>query len=246
VLHLLGPSPEDHGCWNWDGSTLTITEPNCVVDAIDNPGMIDVQAPNATISRTRVTNTVDLGPYPTSLDTHLGVAVNWDNKNGNGLLIEDSEITGAEYCIAGSGFTLERVNAYGCAHEVQIILGGPVHIFDSWLHDSVGTPDAHTDVIQSVGAGNIVIRHNTLALGDAPGAFATISLMDDSGCGNVIDDNWLDSGGWAIGVQTADGCSTEVTNNRFGRNSAYGLLYEVTPIVQSNNVWVDTGEGIQL
>jgi hypothetical protein len=210
---------------------------------VDNPGSIDVEATNATISRSRVTNTRG-GTYPTNTGKYFTISVNWNSRNADGLVVKDSELSGAEYCIGGSGFTLQRVNAHGCAHEVQAVNGSPITITDSWLHDSVGTSDAHTDVIQSVGAGGITIRHNTMALGNPPGAFATISLMDNSGCGNVIDGNWLDSGGWTVGVQTGSGCTTQVTNNRFGRSAVYGLMYKVTPIVQSGNVWNDTGVAI--
>lgn len=244
TLRVLDGTSEDHGCWAWTGYYLNINGADCVVDGVYVPGEVKVYGARATIRNSRMFNVIG-GSYPGNTGKFMTVAVNW-TWNGASLTLEDSEVAGSEYCIAGYSFTILRSEMTGCAHEVQAT-GPGITILNSWLHGSVGTADAHTDVIQSVRAGGIVLRGNTWELGSPPGAFATISLMDDSGCGNVIDGNWIHGQGWwLIGVQTASGCSTQVTNNRLGRDVAGGSCYCVTPVVQSGNVWDDTGEPVTI
>jgi hypothetical protein len=234
---------EDHGCWSWTGTDVHINGNDCTVDGYFVPGGLVVYGARAVVKNTRVHNTVG-GAYPNNVNNHFVTQINW-TWNGASLTFQDSEMAGSEYCIGGYGFTILRSELASCNHLVQAV-GPNIVVRDSWLHGLVGTPDAHSDNIQSVGSSGMQVIHNTIEMGEVPGKVAVLSLGDSTGCGTVVDGNWLNGGAWTVLVDTATGCPTQVTNNRFGRDYVFSPGRIVTPIVQSGNVWDDTGAPVVL
>lgn len=238
-------APEDNGSWDWNGTDVHINDDNVTLDGLMIPGAVSVYGANATISNCRIVNNVG-GAYPGNVDNHFVVVVNW-TWSGASVTIQDTEISGSEYGVAGYGFTLLRVDIHGCCHCVQPV-GPDIVVQDSWLHDNVGTEDAHTDVIQSVGSSGMQIVHNTLEMpDDVPGPVAVISLGDSTGGGTVVDSNWISGGQWGVLNDIVGTPITVVTNNRFTRGSFLVSPGRIeTPITQSGNVYDDNDEPLTL
>jgi hypothetical protein len=197
-----------------------------------------ISANNVVIRNSRIHNTFE-GGYPANVKDYFAVQFDWLNDRYKNLVIEDSELSGAEYCVALTNFTLIRVNAHGCAHEAQ--LGRNVLIQDSWLHDSNATPDAHVDVVQGTNCADIHIMHSVLV--NPPtvnNQFAIVFFLDCRG-GNLVQASWLDGGNFTVAGNTTDGSMLTLSNNRLGVRYHYGLADITTPFAQSGNVWDVSG-----
>jgi hypothetical protein len=123
-----------------------------------------------------------------------------------GLVIEDSEIVGTSQfdCQEGmssGNYTARRVYVHNCQDGFKA--GSNTTIADSYVHDllrydkgdGVGT---HNDGIQTLGASNVTIRHNTIKLSDTPGANACIQFnnVDGENSAWLIENNLFDGGGF--------------------------------------------------
>ncbi|MGV9387395.1 DUF4082 domain-containing protein [Nonomuraea sp. NPDC003707] len=232
---------------NQDGD-FVITKSG-VIDGKDIRGCVIVKAPNVTIKRSKITCTgyFNIRLYP---------------KSGN-FLLEDVEVDGsgeannAAFVDDGNGpVIMRRVNM----HDVS---DGPhpgEHwlIEDSYLHSLTRCAKCHNDTIQSAGAADVVVRHNTLenmagTYGPEGGMNAVVRIATEQGPvkGFVVENNLLAGGNFAVQVRSqGNGAPTgvKIVNNRIGKGTTpdkqpyprWGTPFDfdgVPSVIQTGNVW---------
>jgi len=164
---------------------------------------------------------------------------------GANLVIQDTEINGqgkGNPAVAYNKYTLLRVNIWNVA-EGPRISGGNVTIQDSYIHHLVQVGTNHTDVIQSTGGSNIVLRHNSLlAYNPTSGLIGNASFQfgeEESAIRNcVVENNYMDGGNFTVngGGGGTTGAACSFSNNKFGHNHRYGIVGNLGPA----SVWGST------
>ncbi|MGV8968799.1 MAG: hypothetical protein ACOH2F_21270 [Cellulomonas sp.] len=209
--------------------SITVTKAGTVIDGLLITGTVTVSADNVVIKNTRIMNT---GSIPI-------------RNNGANLTVMDTEINGqgkGNPAVAYNKYTLLRVNIWNVA-EGPRISGSNVTIQDSFIHNLVQVGSNHTDVIQSTGGSNIVLRHNTLLVynpisgmkGNASFQFGEENSVIRS-C--LVENNYMDGGNYTVngGGGGTTGAACTFNNNKFGHNFRYGIKAHVG----SNSVWAGT------
>jgi len=227
------------------GTTLTpmgatrITTPGQVIDGRDITGSVSIDAPGVVIKNSRI----------------HGSDANGVNVFSGDVTIYDSEISGFENAIAFGSWKAYRVNIHNTYGD-GVKLGDNVTLQDSWIHDLTPADGAHADGGQMQdGIRNLVVRHNVIDVSAASEANSALFLAPDFGPSTpgpvLITDNWLDGGNFTLFC--VDGGNGQfvvgnitITNNRFGHRGKYGAAQVNVPILQSGNVWGDTGAGLRL
>jgi hypothetical protein len=155
--------------------------------------------------------------------------------------------------------TLTGLNIHDVVDGVKAF--NNVTIKDSYIHhlsyfsDTGGGDDTHNDAVQTYeGNRNVLIQHNTLALGRKDNAAYQVTQDNGGVSTNLrIQDNWLDGGGCTLNFAHKGGptpmTGIHVVNNRFGRNTSFSncpiLVSTKTELsTNSGNVWADTGKPI--
>jgi len=211
-------------------------------------GSIVVTAPNVTIRNVKLV--VD--------DPYFGISAknggDWDNDQAN-LLVDHVEIDmngniGLKG-IAFNGYTLQRSYIHDgadCAHfssnvtiEDSFCVVGPDADGDGWP-DSKAFCDTleHLDGIQTNGAANAVIRHNTVR---NPCSQTSDVALFGSVRNITIDDNLLAGGGYSLYCGSPTATKVVVSNNRFARtwhprSGRWGRMAHCdTGIALSGNKW---------
>jgi hypothetical protein len=188
---------------------ITVSTPGAVIDGVDAP-WISVDAPNVTIRNSLI----------------RGGIIN----RRTGLLVEDSTIDGNDgTAIVDADYTARRLEVTGTENAFQA--GDNVTLEDNWVHDLDTSGDAHTDGIQfSGGAGNIVIRHNTIdPVPDSVDATSAIIMHTGGGAQNHdvrIEDNLLDGTGASVALY----CPRQNASNIFinGNRMLKGVFGDYT------------------
>jgi len=209
--------------------SLTITTPGAVIDGLLITGTVTVSADNVTIKNSRIMNT---GAIPV-------------RNNGANLVIQDTEINGqgkGNPAVAYNKYTLLRVNIWNVA-EGPRISGGSVTIQDSYIHNLVQVGSNHTDVIQSTGGSNIVLRHNTLlAYNPTSGIKGNASFQFGEENGTirncVVENNYMNGGNYTVngGGGGTTGAACAFSNNKFGHDFRYGVKAHIG----TNSSWAGT------
>jgi hypothetical protein len=232
----------------------TYSSPGQVVSGLDIHGFVRVTAKNVTIK-----NSIIRGGTPKCNSAVLQIS------SSGSAIVEDTEInpTNPTACLDGvwaTNVTLLRVNIYGSVDGVKA--GDNTVVQDSWIHDlswfasdpNQGGGPTHNDDVQTYeGNEHIVLRHNNMSPG--PKGNAAYQVTQDGGQVSTdlhVEGNWLDGGGCTLNFSAKGGptpmTGIYVTNNRFGRNSAYQcpILLSTQTILSQNsgNVWDDTGAPI--
>lgn len=195
------------------GVTLTsdaefqINTPGAVIDGKDIQGCVSIKANNVTIKRSRV-----------RCDSYFPIRV-YDGFHG--ALIEDTEVDGlnsgaTNAAIGFDGYTARRVNVHGVGDGPH--MGDNVVIEDSYVHDLASCDICHNDTIQSSGALNVVLRHNTF-INDAEGKNAVVRIATEQGDSHnfVVENNLLAGGNYAVQVRSQGNGfpqGVQVLNNR--------------------------------
>ncbi len=167
--------------------------------------------------------------------------------NGNtGIVIEDGEITAPQgaTCLYGGGFTARRLHIHDC-WEDGIKTTSNVLVEYSFV-EKLGLKGGHTDGNQTIGGSNITFRYNNIFMpvNNSPYRSNANFMLEKSISNFVIDHNWLNGGNHTINTSNITSTvDVAVTNNRFGRDYAYGLKNGSFP-VWTGNVWDDTGDPI--
>lgn len=188
----------------------------------------------------------------------------WNLLNDSGaglrLRIEDCEFDaqdnlGADACINVSDCTMLRCNLHG-APDVMKFNGSNSLIQDCYLHDPIiGGEDPHGDGMQTLGATNVTIRHNTIIMTDLDATSCIIMGEDGIDLRNITIENNLVGGanvciygGYEDGVSDPDFVSNiQVINNWVttqvvSTGSGSGIIFTACdpPIVTlSGNRWYD-------
>lgn len=215
--------------------SITVADAGAVVENLDVTGNITVLADDVTIRNVRITS-----------DDYYPIRY-FDNDN-RGLVVEDTEIIGTSgdvtSGIAFAHYTARRVNVHGSADGLKA--DEDVRIEDSWIHDLSNGPDEHNDAVQSTGGKGVTIVHSVLE-----GASNAAVQTGDEGAATedlTLRCNWLSGGGYTLNIRGSGATvprNTQVIDNRFGRDSAYGpwTFDDPAPTV-TGNVWDDDGTPI--
>jgi hypothetical protein len=231
---------------------VTVTQDGTTIDAEDIHGFLVIAASHVRITRCFVRGGV-------ATQNGDGIRV----KSGTDILIEDTEVAiehPSAYLdgIAGSNFTVRRVNVHGGVDGMKV--GSNSVVECSYIHDessfasdpNQGGGPTHNDAIQILEGTNIHITGNRLVAGKDQNS--AIQVTQDFGTVSdlTIDGNWADGGGCTFNISHKGAASLTgvyVTNNRFGRNSFYGcpiLRSLETTLVATNNVYDDDGSAVPI
>jgi hypothetical protein len=210
---------------------VTLSTPGQVYQGHEVHGCITVSAANVTIRNVRVT-----GDCGYSIDTERGPAY-----DTGPTTIEHVEIAcpAGKTAIGEKHLVVRFVNIHGCENGFD--LDGFTTITDSWLHDLLQNPDAHTDGIQTThGSSNIVVQHNVI---DSRGDTTSAIITDpDNGTTNVtISGNILAGGSYTLYCRN-NSTGWSVTNNRFVMG-AYGYTDSCDAVPAWSGNVVDSTNG---
>jgi hypothetical protein len=217
-------------------SGTTISKDGTVIDGAEIRGGVTVTARNVVIRRSRISGSGFWGVYV----------------RGGSLTLEDTTVSGFDNSVMGDNYTATRVEVTK-ANDDGFKIGNDVTIQDSWCHDLVVVPGAHSDCgqVQS-GIRNAFVRRNWFDVGSGDGN-AALFLAPDLGPTTagplVVENNVL--GGGNFTVQCVDGGDgkyliTDITirNNSFLPNSRFGPLRVNVKAVISGNTMKDTQRAI--
>lgn len=220
---------------NSDGD-FVITKPG-VVDAKHIEGCVLVRARNVTIKRSLISGCrsyFNIRLMTGSANFRLeDVEVDGNDFNGqNAALVDD-----------GAGpVTVLRMDMHHVADGPHP--GEDVLIEDSYIHDLYGCQICHNDTIQSAGARNVVLRHNTL-VNHASGRNAVVRIATEQGPVNqfLMENNLLSGGNYAVQVREQGNGAPEgvvIRNNRIVRDQRFGP-FDFIPdnVSRSGNIWDD-------
>jgi len=210
--------------------SLTITQDGAVVSDLDINGCVTVQAVNVVISDVRI-----------RCSSTYGINV----KSGS-VTVQYSELdgTGAVHvAVLGSNYTLSHVNIHDIEDGPR--LGSNVTIEDSYIHDLFRTATSHNDAMQTTGATNITIRHNSIipaTNGDPMNAAIMIGSEFNPLRDMLIEGNYLNGGNYTILARSdLDGNNIVVRNNAFGHDYRYGTYRGATGMsMDTSNIYADT------
>ena len=256
--HTPGPRTGKPGAGNTGvvaGTQLTVVSGNQtfsatgqVISGKDFHGYVKVTGSNITFK-----DCIFRGGTPTGNNALL------DTEAATNTVVEDSEFVPLHPAATIDGIwtkntSLYRVNIHGTVDGMKA--GSNTLLQDSYIHDTSwfasdpnqGGGSTHNDGVQAFdGVNGITLRHNTIDLSTSKDPNAA---LQDSASNVTVDDNWLDGGGCILNFadhgHSLPGLS--VTNNRFGRHSAYQcpiLLSNLLSLAHnSGNVWADTATPI--
>ncbi|WP_132114541.1 hypothetical protein [Actinocrispum wychmicini] len=169
-----------------------INTAGAVIDGKDIQGCVSIKANNVTIKRSRV-----------RCDSYFPIRV-YDGFKG--AVIEDTEIDGmnsgtTNAAIGFDGYVARRVNIHGVGDGPH--MGTNVVIQDSYVHDLANCDICHNDTIQSSGALNVVLNHNTF-INDAEGKNAVVRIATEQGDSHnfLVENNLLAGGNYAVQVRS--------------------------------------------
>lgn len=239
---LAQPGPSTTGPKSADSqlrqiSGTTITQDGTVLEGVFISGTLTIKANNVTVRN-----------FKLSSSSHYGINASFGYKN---LTIEDGEIYGPQSAaVYGGNFTARRLNIHDIGNDGFKPTGNAV-IEDNWIRRLGYISDSHADGVQMVAGSNVVIRGNYFDMpAGLPGFNNSICMIiqtDDGPINDIlIENNWINGGGYSIQIRDKNkgyGAPTNVRiiNNRFGRDFQYGPWVTDGNVVKSGNVWDDTG-----
>ncbi|ONI81169.1 hypothetical protein ALI144C_21755 [Actinosynnema sp. ALI-1.44] len=211
-----------------------ITERGAVIDGKDIRGCVSIKADNVKIKRSRI-----------RCESYFPIRIYEGFRNA---VIEDTEIDGLNSATTNAAvgfeyYTLRRVNIHSLGEGPH--MGADVVIEDSYVHDLASCDICHNDAIQSSGARNVVLRHNTF-INDAMGKNAVVRIATEQGDSHnfLVEDNLLAGGNFAVQVRSQGNgfpVGVRVLNNRIVPTWRFGP-FDVTDgrIEASGNFRDDT------
>jgi hypothetical protein len=192
-----------------------INTPGTVIDGKDIQGCVSIKANNVTIKRSRV-----------RCDSYFPIRVYEGIRNA---VVEDTEIDGmnsgaTNAAIGFEYYTARRVNIHNVGEGPH--MGANVVIEDSYVHDLANCDICHNDAIQSSGAANVVLRHNTF-VNDADGKNAVVRIATEQGDSRnfLVENNLLAGGNYAVQVRSQGNGfpqGVRVINNRIVPSWRFG------------------------
>lgn len=209
-----------------------------VIDGVHFTTMVRVRADNVTIRNFKVTTTAR---YGIENDVFSGSPT-------TGLVLEDGEITGP----SSSGLLIS--NAVVRRLEIHHMGADAIKPFSnvlveaSYIHHLGSNAGSHSDGVQMVSGGDVVIRGNAFEMPrDVPGYTNSQVFMIAPNNGPIrnvtIERNWINGGSISVQLHSVGG-TARIVDNRFGRDYRFGLFSTTGPVVRSGNVWDDNGTPI--
>ncbi|WP_219007588.1 T9SS type A sorting domain-containing protein [Aquimarina litoralis] len=240
-IHAQKPSPDNTGTTGtlteYTGAT-TITQDGTTLENYSINGTLNIRANNVTIKNCLIATS---GIY--------GIRANYGH---TGLLVENCEIKDMQSAaILGDNFTARNCNIWNSGGDG--IKPGNNFLIEGCYFQKLGyKEDAHADGIQMVAGGNGIIRGNTFDMPyDVQGyrnSQCIIILTNNASIDNIlIENNWIDGGGYSVQVRdkgNGHGIPTnvDIKNNLLGRNHQFGTHVLDEGVVWSCNRWEDTNE----
>lgn len=250
-----GVEPTTNGVTiNHEGDFI-VTEPGAVIDSKRIDGCVHIKAPNVTIKRSLITNCqsyFNIRVFPEGGNFTLEDSeVDGNNVDGqNAALVDDSD----------GPLTVRRMYMHNVSDGPHP--GAHWLIEDSYITDLYACSICHNDTIQSAGALDVTLRHNTIVNTpeDNPsgegGKNAVVRIATEQGPVNgfVIENNLLSGGNFAVQIRSQGSGypqGVKITNNRIVPNWRFGP-YDVGPsedyvagaVQFSGNYRDDTGEAL--
>jgi hypothetical protein len=225
-----------------ESGSVEVKQYGAVVEGLHVTGVITVSADDVVIRNTKI--------------THRGLIT--IRNYGENLVIEDVEIDGqgkANPVIAFDNYTLRRVNIHNVA-EGPRIAGGSVTIEDSYIHHLVPDGETHTDVVQVMAGGDIILRGNNFqSYNPVTGLAGNAAFMFGETDGPVrnclVEGNLMNGGNYTVnGAHDDDDpdlSACTFRDNAFQRDSRYGPAANLGPNVdwdRASNVWLGTREPV--
>lgn len=215
----------------------TITEDGTTLENVRITGTVTIKANNVTL-RNFILD---------ANDGHYGI--NASNGSTGGRFERGELINAKSALIYGTGFTATGLNIHESGGDGVKVQGegGPTVVEKSWIHHIGKSEGAHADGNQSIGVDDVVFRYNNFDMPiTAPEPYkqnALFMLQSKNGpvSNFVIDNNWLNGGGWSLYVPA--GQTIHITNNKFGRDFRFGVL-NGEPATFTGNVWEDDGKPV--
>lgn len=226
--------------------TLNITSPG-VYEALDVQGFVTISASNVTFR-----NSIVRGGTPAGNRGVINVT------SGSNILLENIEIAPTNPSVYwdgiwGGDYHARKLNIHGVVDGAK--LDSNVTLEQSYIHDlayfasdpNQGGGPTHNDGLQILAGDSITLYGNNLE--QTSDDNAAIQVTQDYGAVTnlSIERNWLDGGGATLNIAHKVLSSLSgvlVKDNRFGRNSFYNapiLISTQTSIINTNNIWDDTG-----
>ncbi len=201
-------------------SGITADQNGQVIENLDIDGCITVRANNVIIRNVRV----DCGGF-------YAIRIDSDYV---GTLIEDVELINMKSAgVLGSDFILRRANIHDSGSDAVKPYRNAV-IERSWFHRLGTIEGSHSDGVQMVLGGNVIIRENNIDMPHDLSGFTNSQCMiiqtNNGPIDNVqITNNWLNGGGYCIQINdkgNGHGAPTNVTiaNNIFGPDCQFGTI----------------------
>jgi hypothetical protein len=230
-----------------------ITQAGAVIDGKEINGCVVVKAPNVTIKRSLLTD----------CQSYFNVRL---YSGASNFTLEDTEINGknvdgqnAAIVDDGDGpVTIRRMYMHNVSDGPHPGVNWLME--DSFITDLYTCGNCHNDAIQSAGAQNVTLRHNTIinnpedVPGGKAGKNAVVRIATEQGPvdGFVVENNLLSGGNYAIQVRSqGNGApkNVQILNNRIVDTWRFGP-YDFTDIpaqnyVLSGNVRDDNGIALQ-
>jgi hypothetical protein len=230
--------------------SVTITQDNTVINALDVDGGIKVSAKNVTIKNSRVRTSSD--KYTLHLTPGASVTIT-DSEFGR----TDSYKTAASYPSVypeyDTSLTIIRSNFYGGADIFKV--DSNFTLRDSYVHDPYHAAGMHSDLMQikysssAKNFANISVVHNTLlakspTTGDNVNAVLIRSSANEYVTNLLFDNNYINGGNYSI-FCPADSRNKNAVfrNNQFGHDAKYGIKTDCgAPYIQwdNTNIFSDT------
>lgn len=187
-----------------------------------------------------------------SLDSGATYGIRCSDSAAFDLLLEDGEITGTQSAaVYGRDFTARRLQIHGVGTDAFKPMSDAL-IESCWMYQIGSISGSHADGVQMVSGDNVTIRANFFdMLYNEPGyqnsQCIIVQTNNDTVDNILIEDNWIDGGGYSVQIRDkgngfGDPTNVRIINNKFGRDYQFGLWLTDGDVVFSGNIWEDTEE----
>ena len=215
-------------------TNVNINTDGTVLENFSSTRQITINADNVTLRNFRITTSDSFGIHITG---------------GKNIIIEDGEISGVSSIgIYGGNFTARRIHIFNSGSDA--IRPRDAVIEASWIEKLGYKSGAHADGVQMLEGSNVTFRGNNFDMPyNEPGYINSQVFIIQTYSGAIdnilIEDNWINGGGFSIQIldQSAGfGAPTNVRirNNKFGEESEYGPWRLEGNIEVCGNVWERT------
>jgi hypothetical protein len=206
----------------------TITSNGTVIANARINGQLTIRGDNVVLRNVHLTSA-----------SHYGILI-----YGKGTVIEDSTIVGtapntlaAIAAYEGGTVSARRIDVSGSEDGVRLANNSLLQ--DSYVHGLAGDSGSHYDAVTADGHRGWRIVHNTIINDHGQTAAVWIGDPRHAPSEGVLQDNWLQGGGYTIYAGPGTGAGLRVTGNVFSTKgyARSGYWGPVTGWVSAGNTW---------